>query len=63
MARFAYDDDIIIADCHGDVSYDDALAGAIDAAVGTIESALWDLVDELEYIISEETLQPSDEED
>lgn len=62
MARFSYDDDIIVADCHGEVSYDDALNGAVDNAVSAIEMALWDLVDELEYIIGEEVLQPTEDE-
>lgn len=59
MARFSYDEDTLVEDEHGDVTYDEAIADAVASTVMTIEMALWELVDDLEYIITAETKEPS----
>lgn len=59
MAHFSYNDDVLIEDEHGSVTYDEALNGAVESAVASITMTLWDLVDELEYIISAETVEPT----
>lgn len=60
MAKFRRDDDILIYDQHGDITYDDAVNATVDSCVDSIEEALWNLVDDLEYIIGEEAHDPED---
>lgn len=64
MAKFRIDqrDDIIVEDDAGDLDYHDALSAIVEHAVATIEMALWEMVDELEYVVAEETDQPSNSE-
>jgi hypothetical protein len=62
MAHFSYDEDVLMEDENGDVSYDEAISDAVNDAVVNIEMALWNLVDELEYIISAETVEPTNPE-
>lgn len=67
MAKFRIDDhdDIIVEDADGDLSYHDALSAIVEHTVATIEMALWEMVDELEYVVAEEVDEPSnlDEDD
>ena len=61
MAKFRIDerDDILVEDDAGDLDYHDALSAIVEHAVATIEGALWEMVDELEYVVAEETDQPT----
>lgn len=63
MAKFRIDerDDILVEDDDGDLNYHDALSAIVEHAVATIEAALWEMVDELEYVVAEETDQPSND--
>lgn len=64
MAKFRIDehDDILVEDDAGDLDYHDAISAIVEHAVATIEQALWEMVDELEYVVAEETDQPTDSE-
>lgn len=62
MARFRWEDDVLIADEHGDLEYHDAVGALVEQAVSSIEEALWNLVDDLEYVVAEEAEEPADEE-
>lgn len=61
MAKFRIDerDDILVEDDAGDLDYHDAISAIVEHAVATIEEALWEMVDELEYVVAEEVNQPS----
>lgn len=59
MAHFSYDGDVLVEDENGDVSYDEALQGAVQDAVASITMTLWGLVDEIEYIVAAETVEPT----
>lgn len=62
MARFEFTEDgDLIANEHGDVEYDEAIDAIVERAVSMIEEALWNMVDDLEYVIAEETVEPSDD--
>ena len=63
MAKFTYDDDAITADEFGDLSYDEAIRSVVESAVAQFEMTLWDMVDDLEYVVSEECSQPTNPED
>lgn len=67
MAKFRIDerDDILVEDEDGDLSYHDALSAIVEHAVAVIEGALWEMVDELEYVVAEEADEPTnlDEDD
>lgn len=62
MAKFTYEDDTLVSDPHGDISYDDAINAVIEEAVAKIEETLWNLVDEIEYVVGEEAEEPTDDE-
>ena len=61
MARFRFDEraDCLVADDHGDIEYAEAIAYCIDDTIASIEEALWNLVDEIEYMVDEESKQPT----
>jgi hypothetical protein len=64
MARFRFDeDDTLVADDTGDVSYDEAVNSLVEEAVAQMEMALWDLADALEHVVSEEMAVPSNKDD
>lgn len=59
MARFKFDDDVLVADECGDLTYEDARRASVEEAVTKIEEAIWNLVDEIEYISEEEYDDPT----
>jgi len=61
MANFRADDDgILVADQHGDLTYHEARSLAVTDCLEAIESAVWGLVDDIEYIADAEADDPSD---
>lgn len=62
MSQFTQHDGAIIADPQGEMSYQEAISTVIDEAVASIEEALWNLVDDVEYIV-EENLDEEDDDD
>jgi len=65
MAKFSVDEETraVVADEHGDLEYHDALTVVVDECVNAIEEAIWNLVDDIVYIVGEDTLEPSDDKD
>jgi hypothetical protein len=61
MAKFRWEDDVLIADEHGDLDYTEAVGTLVSEAVASIEEALWNLVDDLEYVMAEEAEEPADD--
>ena len=61
MAHFTLDDDGLVEDEQGDLSYDEAIEEVVREAVATIEMTIWELVDNLEYVVAAETVEPTDE--
>lgn len=61
MAHFTLDDDGLVEDEHGDIDYDEAIEITVRQALNSIEMSIWDMVDDLEYIISAETVEPAEE--
>ena len=60
--RFKLDEsDTLVADEHGDLTYHEAVSIAVDDAVAMIEEALWNLVDDVQYLAEEESSDPGDE--
>lgn len=62
MARFRWEDDVLIADETGDLEYHEALGSLVEQAGAKFEELLWNLVDDLEYVVGEEQEEPADEE-
>lgn len=60
MAHFTLADEGFIEDEHGDVSYDEAIDAVVREALANIEMTIWELVDDLEYLVSAETVEPTD---
>lgn len=61
MAKFRLEDqDVVVADEFGDLTYDDAVNAIVEEAVASIEEALWNMVDDLEYVTGEEADSPTD---
>jgi hypothetical protein len=61
MAKFRWEDDVLIADEHGDLDYTEAVGTLVSEAVASMEEALWNLVDDLEYVMAEEAEEPADD--
>jgi hypothetical protein len=41
----------LVADPNGDLTYDEAVSAVVEGAVAALEQVLWDMVDELEYLV------------
>ena len=65
MAKFKFDerDGVLIADEDGDLSYHDARAAVVEQFSAQLEQLLWEMVDEIEYVVAEEMDMPSNEEE
>ncbi len=61
MAHFTLDDDGLVEDEQGDLSYDEAVELIVRDALANIEMTIWDMVDDLEYVVAAETVEPTDE--
>lgn len=63
MAKFTYEDEQLVADEFGELSYEDAIDSVVEDAVAELEMAVWDLVDAVERIACAELEQPSNDEE
>jgi hypothetical protein len=51
----------LVADESGDLSYDEAVNALVEDAVAGFEKVLWNMVDELEYVIMTESEAPTED--
>jgi hypothetical protein len=64
MAKFKFDKhDNLVADSDGNLDYDEAVNAIVEATAAEIEAHLWEMVDQLEVVVSEEVLDAEADDD
>ena len=62
MSKFSFDeDDVLIADEDGDLTYDEAVNSTVEQCMAQIEASIWSLIDDLEYLADEEENDGNDD--
>ena len=59
MSRFTDQDDVLVNDPEGEMSYEDAVSHVVDTVVAAFEELIWNLVDDLEYLAEAEYDEPT----